>query len=132
MDNKIISPRHLGPANRTATPYLFVLPALVYLFFFWGYPAGYAFYLSLTDTTFGPGASHFLGLENYKQLLQDSLFWTCFKNSSVLFTASVFLEVSLGLAVALYLSGVGRRLRGVVIVCLLLPWLFSEIVTAMT
>ena len=131
-DEKRISASSSCSQGGMATPYFFVLPALVYLFFFWGYPAGYAFYLSLTDTTFGPGASHFVGLQNYRHLLQDSLFWTAFKNSSVLFAASVLLEVSLGLAVALYLSDTGRRLKGVLIVALLLPWLFSEIVTAMT
>ena len=114
------------------TPYVFVLPALVYLLFFWGYPAGYAFFLSLTDTTFGSGTSHFVGLDNYRQLLQDALFWTSLKNSSVLFVASVFLEVSLGVAVAVYLSESGKRWKGILIVALLLPWLFSEIVTAMT
>jgi len=114
------------------TPYVFVLPALIYLLFFWGYPAGYAFFLSLTDTTFGSGASRFVGLEHYRLLLEDALFWTSLKNSGVLFVASVLLEVSLGLAVALYLAASGKRWKGILIVALLLPWLFSEIVTAMT
>jgi multiple sugar transport system permease protein len=127
-----ISKRPLRRMRRAFTPYVFVLPALVYLLFFWGYPAGYALFLSLTDTTFGSGTSHFVGLENYRQLLEDALFWTSLKNSSVLFVASVLLEVSLGLAVALYLSKSGKRWKGILIVTLLLPWLFSEIVTAMT
>lgn len=132
LDEKRFSARLFSPGSRAVTPYVFVLPSLVYLLFFWGYPAGYAFFLSLTDTTFGPGTSHFVGLENYRQLLQDSLFWISLKNSSVLFVASVLLEVSLGLAVALYLSESGRPYKGILIVALLLPWLFSEIVTAMT
>jgi ABC-type sugar transport system permease subunit len=109
-----------------------VLPAFVYLLFFWGYPAGYAFFLSLTETTFGSGTSRFVGLDNYGRLLQDPLFWVSLKNSGVLFAASVVLEVSLGLAVALYLSASGKPWKGILIITLLLPWLFSEIVTAMT
>jgi ABC-type sugar transport system permease subunit len=120
------------PTSRAVTPYVFVFPALVYLLFFWGYPAGYTFYLSFTDTTFGPGPSRFVALDNYKMLLEDPLFWTSLKNSGVLFLASVFLEISLGLAVALYLASSGRRWKGILIAALLLPWLFSEIVTAMT
>lgn len=131
-DEKIVSPRRFGPAGGAAAPYLFVAPALVYLFFFWGYPAVYAFYLSLTDTSFGPAGGHLVGLENYGRLLKDSLFWISLKNSSVLFGASVLLEVSLGVAAALYLSKSGRRYKGALIAALLLPWLFSEIVTAMT
>jgi multiple sugar transport system permease protein len=132
QDRKRISARPFRPVRRAATPYVFVLPALGYLLFFWGYPAGYAFFLSLTDTTFGPGTSHFIGLGNYRLLLEDSLFWISLKNSSVLFVASVLLEVCLGLAVALYLVESGKRWKGILIVALLLPWLFSEIVTAMT
>ena len=132
QDERPISARAFSIGRGAATPYVFVLPALVYLLFFWGYPAGYAFLLSLTDTTFGSGTSHFVGLENYRLLLEDALFWTSLKNSSVLFVTSVLLEVSLGLAVALYLSESGKRWKGILIVALLLPWLFSEIVTAMT
>lgn len=131
-DEKSILARPFRRERGAVIPYVFVLPALVYLLFFWGYPAGYAFFLSLTDTTFGPGTSHFVGLENYRLLLEDPLFWISLKNSSVLFVASVLLEVSLGLAVALYLSASGKRWKGILIVVLLLPWLFSEIVTAMT
>ncbi len=118
--------------DQAVTPYVFVIPALVYLLFFWGYPAGYAFFLSLTNSTFGAAASRFVGLDNYRQLLQDGLFWISLKNSGILFFSSVILEVSLGLAVALYLSAAQRRWKGILIVALLLPWLFSEIVTAMT
>lgn len=129
---KSVSARPFRFEGGEGIPYLFVVPALLYLFLFWGYPAGYAFYLSLTDTSFGTAASHLTGLENYRRLLQDPLFWVSLKNSSVLFVASVLLEVSLGVAAALYLSGARRPYRGALIVALLLPWLFSEIVTAMT
>ena len=136
IHKKAVIPAKAGiPQHRArgaVTPYVFVLPALVYLLFFWGYPAGYAFFLSFTDTTFGPGSSHFVALDNYEKLLQDPLFWISLKNSALLFSASVLLEVSLGLAVALYLAAAGKRWKGFLIVALLLPWLFSEIVTAMT
>ena len=132
QDGQNTSTRAFSLGRGSVIPYVFVLPSLLYLLFFWGYPAGYAFYLSLTDATFGPGATHFVGLGAYRLLLQDPLFWTSLKNSGVLFGASVFLEVSLGLAIALYLSASGKRTRDVLIIALLLPWLFSEIVTAMT
>jgi ABC-type sugar transport system permease subunit len=132
QDNSAISERPSSLVRGAVTPYVFVLPALVYLLFFWGYPAGYALFLSFTDTTFGPGTSRFVALDNYELLLQDPLFWISLKNSTVLFVASVLLEVSVGLGVALYLSKAGKRWKGLLIMALLLPWLFSEIVTAMT
>lgn len=80
-------------AEGAVTPYLFVMPALLYLFCFWGYPAGYAFYLSLTDTSLGTLAGSYTGLENYRRLFQDPLFWISLRNSGVLLAACVPLEV---------------------------------------
>ncbi len=145
------------PWRTPAVPYLFVLPSLIYLLLFWGYPAVTAFYLSLTDATFGSAPTHFVGLENFRRLLQDPVFRVALKNSGILLAASILIEVPVGLCIALYLAsgppprslargaagpaaggvrpGTGekrRRFAGVVIVALLLPWLFSEVVSAMT
>ena len=120
------------PEQSTATPYLLVLPALAYLFFFWGYPALYAFYLSLTDASLIRDAVHVVGAANYLHLLRDSLFWVSLKNTGILLAGSVLLEVSFGLWIALYLHRSGKRIKGLLITVLLLPWLFSELVSALT
>ncbi|MEW6439568.1 MAG: sugar ABC transporter permease [bacterium] len=113
-------------------PYLWILPGLGYLFFFWGYPALYAVWLSLTETNLGSEQSRFVGLANFGRILLDPLFWISLKNSGVLAAASVVLEVSLGLGVAVHLHGSGGKRQAVVMAVLLLPWLFSEVVSALT
>jgi len=117
--------------GQAAAPYLWIAPALVYLFFFWGYPALFALKLSVTNATLGPESARFTGLSNYLRLFHDPLFWLCLKNTAILVLGTVLLEVSVGLWAALYLRRANPG-TGVMTVVLLLPWLFSELVTAVT
>jgi len=117
---------------QAATPFLLVLPALAYLLFFWGYPTLYAAALSLTDASLaGPGA-RFVGLDNYRALLGDPVFRASLRNTGVFLAGSVALEVAAGLAAALHLFGAPRRWRGFLTAVLLVPWLFSPLVSSLT
>ena len=126
-------PGRLGAGGvRTASvPYLFLLPALLYLLVFWGYPALNALSLSLTDASLASSTARFVGLENYRRLLSDPVFWVSLRNSGILFAGSVVLEVLAGLAIALFLWKAGRGIRRLVLPAILVPWLFSELVTAL-
>jgi len=121
-----------GRRQAVAGPFLWVAPALAYLFFFWGYPALYAVILSFTDASLGREAARFTGGSNYIRMFQDPLFWISLKNTGMLLAGSVVLEVSLGLWVALHLHKASRFAKGLLTTVLLLPWLFSELVTALT
>jgi len=121
-----------GSQYQWIIPYLWVLPGLAYLLFFWGYPSLYAVWLSFTDANLGSESSRFVGLVNYKRILQDPLFWISLKNTGVLLAASVVLEVSLGLGVAVHIHARGRAWQAFLTTVLLLPWLFSELVSALT
>ncbi len=114
------------------TPYLLVLPALAYLLFFWGYPTLYAFVLSLTDASLGHEGVRFVGLNNYLQLFRDPVFRTALQNTGIFLAGSVLLEVTAGLVLALILVRSSVRWRGILITLLLLPWLFSPLVSALT
>jgi multiple sugar transport system permease protein len=117
---------------RALTPYLLVLPALTYLLFFWGYPTLYAFVLSLTDASIGRESARFVGAANYLFLFRDPVFGVALRNTGILATGSVLLEVSVGLLVSLVLFRAGRRTRGFLITVLLVPWLFPPLVSALT
>ena len=47
--------------------------------------------------------SKFLGLENYRELLEDSLFWSAFEHSLILAGASVFIQLPLSMLLAMIL-----------------------------
>ena len=62
--------------------YLFMAPALIILIAFVFYPIIYSLPLSLFDYSV-VGETRFIGLENFKRVLNDKLFWIAIKNSVV-------------------------------------------------
>jgi putative chitobiose transport system permease protein len=88
--------------RRQATPYLFLLPALLVLGFTVFYPALQAFYLSFTryefDITQPP---IWIGLENFQRLLGDKVFWKTLRNTVIYLIGVVPILViaPLGLAI---------------------------------
>ena len=92
----------------TATPYLFLAPALVLLGIFVLYPIGAVVYYSFTDFDIVTPPV-LVGLENYQRLLQDDTFWLALTHSIVyLLVTPILIFLSMGLAII-----VNRRLRGV-------------------
>ena len=92
----------------TATPYLFLLPALLLLTIFVLYPMGAVIYYSFTDFDIVTPPV-LVGLENYQKLLGDETFWLALTHSIVyLLVTPILIFLSMGLAVI-----VNRRLRGV-------------------
>ncbi len=83
--------------------YAFVfLPLASFLIFFF-YPLGYAFYISYFD--WGPlGKIESLGLENYRDLVDDDLFRRALKNTLRYTAVVVPLQMTLGLTLAVVVN----------------------------
>lgn len=104
------------------TGWLLLLPALLILSLVFIYPITRAFYLSWFTENLGTQLEPvFTGLGNYQRMLGDGRFWQSLWNTTVFTLVSVFLELLLGLTVALVLnkSFFGR---GVVRTIALIPW----------
>ncbi|HVA91851.1 MAG TPA: hypothetical protein VNL71_18650, partial [Chloroflexota bacterium] len=83
--------------------YVLALPALLLLGIVVLYPIVQGVILSFTNaSTLTPGRS-FIGLENYQQIFADPIFGTALKNSIILTTVAVGLELVLGMGLALLL-----------------------------
>ncbi|MFN4232327.1 carbohydrate ABC transporter permease [Thermus sp.] len=80
-----------------------VWPALALLLVWHVFPTFYAFYLSLFERVNFLRPAAFAGLENYRILLQDPLFWKALGNTLwyVLFTVPVGLFLATGVAILL-------------------------------
>lgn len=89
----------------------FVLPVVSLFLLFRVAPALGAFYFSLTDFS-AIGATRWVGLRNYVQLLDDDVFRTALGNTAYYAAGSVLPAALLGLGVALLLN---RRLRGLAV-----------------
>jgi multiple sugar transport system permease protein len=100
--------------------YGLILPALVLLVCLVAYPFGMAIYFSLSDYWVGsPGA--FVGLQNYRDILDNEVFRQAVRNSFVFTAVALALKTVLGVWLALLLARnlrFKRLLRGAV----LLPW----------
>ncbi|MEM7025826.1 MAG: sugar ABC transporter permease [Pseudomonadota bacterium] len=116
--------------NRHWAWYL-IIPSLVVIALIVLYPTLYGIGLSfremrLTRPDLGTG---FVGLEHYRAMLQDDIFWLSLRNTVVWVTSAVVLELFLGLASALTLN---RGLPGLklIAVAVLLPWFLPNVVAA--
>ncbi|PSK66565.1 Lactose transport system permease protein LacF [Micromonospora sp. MH33] len=100
------------PRSRPDRAYwLYLLPGAVLFLLVIGGPLVYTGYLSLTRWS-GVGDPTWIGLENYRNLFHDDVFWTSFRNTLAMIVAMVVLPTLVGLVLAAVLfDAIGRRFR---------------------
>ena len=109
-------------AREQRTGWMLLIPALIFLLLVFAYPILRAFWLSLFTQNLGTQLKLvFSGLDNYGRMINDGRFWQSLWNTTVFTTASVLLELIIGMGVALVLNQSFRG-RGVVRTIALLPW----------
>jgi len=121
------------PVQRRDWALLLVLPGLILFSMFMLYPIFYLLYLSFTNATHAGtvigGGAELIGLENYRELLGDSQFWTSMGTTWLYVAVSLVLKVLLAVGIALLLNHarvVGKRyMRAAVIVPLGFPPIFT-------
>ena len=87
---------------------LLALPAFILMWLMLLGPAVAVGLLSLTDWNFGEPRIGFAGLENYRELWDDRVFWISLRNTVIYVGVSVPATVLLGLLAAVAIEGVGR------------------------
>ena len=117
--------------RRARTAWLFLAPSIVIIALVAGYPLYRTIQLSLTQTSLlqFPLKSHFVGLEQYKFLLQDSQWWRSVRNTVIFTVASVGIETVLGLGIALLVNAKFPG-RGAMRTAMLIPWAIPTVVSA--
>lgn len=113
--------RHLGA--------FFLAPGLLCLTAVVAYPILYNLVVSFTDRSLiYPGAA-FVGLDNYRAVVADGLFWRSLARSAAWTALSVAGQLLLGLVGALALERVTRG-RGIWRTLLIVPWAVPSVVMA--
>ncbi|WP_200941883.1 carbohydrate ABC transporter permease [Angustibacter sp. Root456] len=106
-------------------PHLLLVPAVAVLAVLTGYPLVRLLVMSTQEfgraQVFGK-PPEFVGLDNYTAVLSDRQFWLVLARSIAFCAVNVVLTMALGLLVALLLLRLGRVMRAVVSVGLLLAW----------
>lgn len=72
----------------TLIGYIFLAPALIHLIWWAAGPVGFSFFLAFHRWNVIDPAKPFVGLDNFKELFRDKLFWNAMKNT-VLFSLQV-------------------------------------------
>lgn len=95
--------------DKSKAPYLFMLPCFIIYISVIIFPVFYSLWISLHKGT-GVGEMQFVGLDNYVQLAQDSIFWVSLQHTIIwiVLTVCVTMTVSLMLAVLLNNNFRGR------------------------
>lgn len=96
-------------------------PAVIYIAALLGLPLALAFLYSVGDVTVGSVGYGFVGLENFRSVMQSPSFRRAFANSFVFTIASQVIVIVCANALALALRD-GFRGRGFVRFLILLPW----------
>jgi multiple sugar transport system permease protein len=130
-----------GPVNRAFyrlhrpfTAWLFLVPAVAFIIIFFGYPLVYNVEMSLENYTIGSfvsGVSPFVGLDNYRTVIQDPVFAMAVFNTVVFTIGCIVAEFSIGLGLAVFFNHrfpLNTALRSL----LMLPWLVPIIVSGTT
>jgi len=111
------------------TPYFFLLPSILILAFTSIYPICYSFYYSFFNWNWG-NQKDFIGLSNYINLLTDKEFWIIVKNTFVFAFFACFIEISVGVLLAIYIDRI-KYGSTIIRTLLLIPLMVSGISVTM-
>ena len=116
-----------------SVPYALIAPAAIVIAAVLGYPLFYLFRLSFQQYGLAELISHqgrFIGLDNYTAILGDSEFWRVVFRSVIFTAVNVVLTLVLGTAIALLLRELGRVMRMLITVALVLAWSMPVVVAS--
>jgi multiple sugar transport system permease protein len=85
-------------------PYLYLLPTAVLYGLYTLWPIGASWWYSFLSWSGFEGEKTFVGMQNYRDVLADPLFWNSFGITMLFMVVTVPLRVMLGLAIALLLN----------------------------
>jgi multiple sugar transport system permease protein len=107
---------------------VFLAPALAGFTVFYLVPALRALYLSFTDWNL-LSTPKFVGLDNYRQLLEDELFWNSLGVTAKYVAINIGIQTVVAILMAVLMERLTRStwIRGI----LLLPYLMSNVVVAL-
>ncbi len=124
-----VAKKNQGPPRRLYkgwAPYAFFAPFLLLTAVFTIYPLFNAVILAFHQTN-GPASRAFVGLDNFRYVLTDPVFYKALGNTSIYALCSVFIQLPLALGLALLLNTDKSRAKGFFRLVLFSPNLVGQI-----
>lgn len=118
--------------TRTLIPYVYLSPALIFLALLMMIPMISVIVYSFQESAILRPDTSFAGLKHYAEVLADPIFWASLWHTIYFTVMSVIFHMTIGLAFALMLNSdrINPRLRSVLRVLYILPWLFTAVIIA--
>lgn len=110
-------------------PIFFLAPAMIGFFIFYLRPTILGFYNSLTDKELLRPNADFVGIDNYKDMLGDDVFWNALWVTLKYVVINIGVQTIVAIAIAWVLYRLSRW--NVLRTLLLSPWLMSNVVVAL-
>lgn len=110
--------------------WIFCSPYLVFSLVFFLIPLMWAFWLSTMDWNLMSDNKTFVGLANFKNLFQDGKVQAAFVNSYRYLLPIVIFCFALGLIIAMLVSRLPEKIKGIVAVLFFIPYLTSGVATS--
>ena len=113
-------------------PYMYLMPAVLIMLVILAYPIGYNFVISFFQWTLRTPERPFIGFENFERMITDEHFLTILGNTFIWTVLGVFLQMVLGVGLAIFTDSVlGGWKRKYMRTIALIPWLIPGVVTAL-
>lgn len=119
-----------APGSTRAAPWVLLAPFLAITLVFFAYPMAQSVLLSVNQT-FGPAHQKFVGIDNFRNVIADPLFWRAVRNTLLFTAGSVFIQLPLSLGLALLLNRPGLRGRAFLRTVFFAPVLVGVVFVAM-
>ena len=104
-----VTPSAAARLRASVQGWLLLLPAAALLALFTHYPTIATFWHSFFSTPKGARGSVFVGMDNYRQMIDDPIFWQVLKNNAYFALGTIPLSIGLALLMAVWVNG---RLAG--------------------
>lgn len=128
VDDGTIAERY--SLRKYLTVALFTLPGMAIFVVFVLGPIVQSGYYSLFDWNGFGGLTDYIGLGNYERLFNHGIFLDSIKHSFIIMFLSLFIQLPFALAIALLVGRGELRGRRIFRAMLFIPYVFSEIITA--
>ncbi|WP_408071460.1 carbohydrate ABC transporter permease [Butyrivibrio sp. JL13D10] len=108
---------------------VFLLPALLLIAVFIVYPVIDTFVISGYKWNGISADRVFVGLDNWKNLIKDEMFWKSFKHNLIVMVFSILIQIPIGMLLATFLDAGGKKFNFFKIIWFL-PYLMSSVAIA--
>jgi multiple sugar transport system permease protein len=114
-------------AYSVTTPYLFILPAILFFAVFSYMPIVESFLLSFRKWDMLRIQKPFIGLKNYLTIFKDKVFWTSLRNTLYFMVVLTTMSTALSLAIAVGIGGIKGLAKSFIRICFYIPIVSSMV-----